>query len=145
MAQGTHILTIPPFICTRGKVISRVCLPTSVCLSVDINTTSSPDSGQSITAKYFPTVRSLEKLRCLCFFLLKTLYKHLKCCVWVGIYKHAYWSHREIPVCLQSKPEPWPHVNVKILHSDKFKTGCTEAKHSLQELHIGNQQVMNYA
>ena len=73
--------------CTRGKVIGCVCL--CVCLSTQKN----PDPGRSISAKYLQTVQSFEKLSCLCFFLLDTLYKCLKSCVLSWHYWHTYQPH----------------------------------------------------
>ena len=70
-----------------------------VYLSVCTKSTSSPDPGCLISCKYLQTVKNFEKLPCLCFFLLDTLYKHLKSCVLSWHYGHTYRPH----------PDTWPH------------------------------------
>ena len=51
------------------------------CLSVGTKSASSPDPGRSFSAKYLQARQNVEQLTALCFFLLDTLYKHLKSCV----------------------------------------------------------------
>ena len=42
---------------------------------------SSPDPGHCISAKYLQTVRNFEKLLCLWFVLLHSLYRQLESCI----------------------------------------------------------------
>ena len=95
----------PPYylsIYARGKVIGCVHLSLSVCLSAQKCQFSR--SSCCISAKYLQTVLNFEKLPCLCFFLLDTLYKCLKSCIWSWHYGHAYQPH----------PDTWPCVNIHI-------------------------------
>ena len=85
--QYTCAFHIYPASMRKRKLIGHVRL--SVCLSVSTKNPSSLDLGLSIFAKK----KNVEKLTCLCFFLLDTLYKHLKSCVLSWHCRHAYWSH----------------------------------------------------
>ena len=72
-------LLVNPCVWARGKVISHVHLLSlsSVCLSA-WQKCQFTRSRSSISAKYLQTVCNIEKLPCLCCFLLDALYKALK-------------------------------------------------------------------
>ena len=75
-----------------------------LCPSVVVGTKipSSPDPGRFISAKYFQTV---EKLPCLCFILLDTLYICLKSCILSWCHGHTYQHH----------PDTWPPVQCETM------------------------------
>ena len=84
----------------RLSIYLSVCL--SVCLSVFCLSAQKTPVLQIqavlLVLKYLQTVQNFEKLACLCFFLLDTLYKHLKSC----ILSWHLWAHLSTT--------PWPHV-----------------------------------
>ena len=85
--------------------VCRRCL--SVCLSAKKYQLSS-----YVSAKYVQTVQNIEKLLCLCFFLLDTLYKRLKSCVLSWHCGHAYRPH----------PDTWPPHETMVSVSLGFTT-----------------------